>query len=59
LDPRIFFAVGLACTAFAAMLNARYDSTWAAQNYYPTELLTGVGQAIATGRDTASGSEGP
>ena len=29
------------------MLNARYDSTWAAQNFYPTELLTGVGQAFA------------
>src|SRR5580704_13123635 len=47
LDPRILFAVGLACTAFAAVLNARYDSTWAAQNYYSTELLTGVGQAFA------------
>src|ERR1700678_3210686 len=46
-DPRILFAVGLACTAFAAVLNARYDSAWAAQNYYPTELLTGVGQAFA------------
>ncbi len=47
LDPRILFAVGLACTAFAAVLNARYASTWAAQNFYPTELLTGVGQAFA------------
>jgi DHA2 family multidrug resistance protein len=47
LDPRILFAVGLACTAFAAVLNAHYDSTWAAQNFYPTELLTGVGQAFA------------
>ncbi len=46
-DPRILFAAGLACTAFAAVLNARYDSTWAAQNFYPTELLTGVGQAFA------------
>ena len=47
LDPRILFAVGLACMAFSAILNARYDSTWAAQNFYPTELLTGVGQAFA------------
>src|SRR5271163_972507 len=47
LDPRILFAVGLACTAFAAVLNARYDSAWAAQNFYSTELLTGVGQAFA------------
>src|SRR5579864_1613350 len=46
-DPRILLAVGLALTAFAAVLNARYDSTWAAQNFYPTELLTGVGQAFA------------
>ena len=47
LDPRILLAVGLALTGFAAVLNARYDSTWAAQNFYPTELLTGVGQAFA------------
>ena len=47
LDPRILLAAGLALTAFAAVLNARYDSTWAAQNFYPTELLAGVGQAFA------------
>jgi len=47
LDPRILFSVGLACTAFAAVLNAQYESAWAAQNYYRTELLTGVGQAFA------------
>ncbi len=47
LDPRILFACGLACTAFAAALNAQYDSAWAAQNFYRTELLTGVGQAFA------------
>lgn len=47
LDPRIIFAVGLTCTAFSAVLNAHYDSTWAAQNFYRTELLTGVGQAFA------------
>jgi MFS transporter, DHA2 family, multidrug resistance protein len=47
LDPRILFAVGLACTAFSAVLNAHYDSAWAAQNFYRTELLTGVGQAFA------------
>jgi DHA2 family multidrug resistance protein len=46
-DPRILFAVGLTCTAFSAVLNAHYDSTWAAANFYPTELLTGVGQAFA------------
>jgi DHA2 family multidrug resistance protein len=47
LDPRILFAVGLTCTAFAAVLNAHYDSAWAAQNFYRTELLTGVGQAFS------------
>lgn len=46
-DPRILFAVGLTCTAISAVLNARYDSSWAAANSYPTELLTGVGQAFS------------
>jgi MFS transporter, DHA2 family, multidrug resistance protein len=47
VDPRLLMAAGLACTAFAAWLNAQYSSTWAAANFYPTELLTGVGQAFA------------
>jgi MFS transporter, DHA2 family, multidrug resistance protein len=46
-DPRLLFAAGLACTAFAAVLSARYTSAWAAENYYRTELLTGVGQAFS------------
>jgi DHA2 family multidrug resistance protein len=46
-DPRLLFAIGLACTAFAAWLNSQYASTWAAENFYRTELLTGVGQAFA------------
>jgi DHA2 family multidrug resistance protein len=46
-DPRVLFAIGLACTAFAAWLNSQYASTWAAENFYRTELLTGVGQAFA------------
>jgi MFS transporter, DHA2 family, multidrug resistance protein len=46
-DPRLLFAVGLACTAFAAWLNSQYSSAWAAENFYRTELLTGVGQAFA------------
>src|ERR1700751_4046229 len=46
-DSRLLFAIGLACTAFAAWLNSQYSSTWAAQNFYRTELLTGVGQAFA------------
>jgi DHA2 family multidrug resistance protein len=47
LDPRIVFAVGLTCTAFSAVLNAHYTSVWAAENFYRTELLTGVGQAFS------------
>jgi DHA2 family multidrug resistance protein len=46
-DPRLILAAGLVCTAFAAWLNSQYSSTWAAQNFYRTELLTGVGQAFA------------
>ncbi len=47
LDPRLVFAIGLTCTAVAAILSAQYTSAWAAQNYYRTELLTGVGQAFS------------
>jgi len=46
-DPRLLFAIGLACTAFAAWLNSQYSSTWAAENFYRTELFTGIGQAFA------------
>jgi DHA2 family multidrug resistance protein len=46
-DPRILFAIGLASTAFAAWLNSEYSSSWAAENFYRTELLTGLGQAFA------------
>jgi DHA2 family multidrug resistance protein len=47
VDPRLLFAAGLACTAFAAWLCAQYTTAWAAQNFYRTELLVGVGQAFA------------
>ena len=47
LDPRLLMAAGLACTAFAVCLNADYTTTWSAANYYPTELLMGVGQSFA------------
>ena len=46
-DSRLLLAVGLTCTAFAAWLNSQYSSTWAAENFYRTELLTGTGQAFA------------
>jgi DHA2 family multidrug resistance protein len=47
LDPRLLLAVGLTCTAFAAVTSAQYTSTWAAENYYRTELLIGVGQSFS------------
>ena len=47
LDPRVLFATGLACTAFAAWLCSQYTTTWAAENFYRTELLVGMGQAFA------------
>ena len=46
-DPRLLFAAGLACTAFVAWMCAQYTTAWAAQNFYRTELLVGVGQAFA------------
>ena len=47
LDPRIIFAAGLASTAWASWLCSGYTTAWAADNFYRTELLTGVGQAFA------------
>src|SRR6202046_3761900 len=46
-DPRLLFAAGLACTAFADWLCSQYTTVWAAENFYRTELLVGVGQAFA------------
>lgn len=47
LDPRLVLAAGLTCTAFAAVMSAQYTSAWAAENYYRTELLIGVGQSFS------------
>ena len=47
LDPRLLLAAGLTCTAFAVCLNADYTTAWSAANYYRTELLTGIGQAVS------------
>ena len=46
-DPRLLFAAGLGCTAFAAWMCSHYSTAWAAENFYRTELLVGVGQAFA------------
>jgi MFS transporter, DHA2 family, multidrug resistance protein len=47
LDSRLLMALGFACMAFAACLNAELTSAWSAANYYRTELLLGVGQSFA------------
>jgi MFS transporter, DHA2 family, multidrug resistance protein len=46
-DPRLLFATGLACTAFAGWLCSQSTTAWAAENFYRTELLVGVGQSFA------------
>lgn len=47
LDSRLLMAVGFACMALAACLDAEITSVWSAANYYRTELLVGVGQSFA------------
>jgi DHA2 family multidrug resistance protein len=47
VDARFLLASGFVCMAFACYLNADLTSVWSASNYYPTELLMGVGQAFA------------
>jgi DHA2 family multidrug resistance protein len=47
LDSRLLMASGFATMAFASLLNAQYTSAWAAENYFRSELLMGVGQIFA------------
>jgi MFS transporter, DHA2 family, multidrug resistance protein len=47
IDPRLLMAIGFACMAFAACLNASYTGSWAAENYYGSELLMAAGQSFA------------
>jgi DHA2 family multidrug resistance protein len=47
IDSRLLMGIGFACMAFASILNATYTSSWAAENYYSSELLMAVGQSFA------------
>jgi MFS transporter, DHA2 family, multidrug resistance protein len=47
IDSRLLMAIGFTATAFACLLNADFTSAWAAENYFRTELLMGVGQSFA------------
>ena len=46
-DARLLMAVGFTLMAAACILNAQYTLAWSAANFYPTELLTAVGQSFA------------
>jgi len=47
MDSRLLMAFGFATMAFTCLLNADYTSAWAAENYFRSELLMGVGQVFA------------
>jgi MFS transporter, DHA2 family, multidrug resistance protein len=47
IDSRLLMAIGFAAIAFACLLNSTFTSVWSPENYYRTELLTGVGQSFA------------
>ena len=47
IDSRLLMAIGFAAIAFACLLNSSFTSAWSPENYYPTELLMGVGQSFA------------
>jgi len=47
IDSRLLMAFGFATIAFTCLLNANYTSAWAAENYFRSELLMGVGQIFA------------
>lgn len=46
-DARLLMGVGFVCMASGCILNAEYTFAWSAANFYPTELLTAVGQSFA------------
>lgn len=46
-DSRLLMAIGFALVGIGCCLNANLTSAWSAANYYPTELLMGVGQSFA------------
>jgi MFS transporter, DHA2 family, multidrug resistance protein len=47
IDSRLLMAIGFAAIAFACLINSDFTSVWAPENYYRTELLMGIGQALA------------
>jgi MFS transporter, DHA2 family, multidrug resistance protein len=47
IDSRLLMAIGFSAVAFACLINSSFTSAWSPENYYRTELLTGVGQSLA------------
>ena len=47
IDSRLLMAIGFATIAFSCVVNADYTSAWAAQNYFRSEMLMGLGQIFA------------
>jgi MFS transporter, DHA2 family, multidrug resistance protein len=47
IDSRLVMALGFTTIAVACVVNADYTSTWAAENYFRSELLMGAGQVFA------------
>src|SRR5262249_42820219 len=47
LDSRLLMASGFVMMACASLMNASLTSAWAAENYFPSELLMAFGQAFA------------
>jgi DHA2 family multidrug resistance protein len=47
LDSRLLMALGFATIGTVCVVNAGFTSTWAAENYFRTELLMAVGQSFA------------
>jgi MFS transporter, DHA2 family, multidrug resistance protein len=47
IDSRLLMAIGFSAIAFACLINSDFTSAWAAENYYRTELLMGIGQSLA------------
>jgi MFS transporter, DHA2 family, multidrug resistance protein len=47
INSHLLMGIGFTAVAFACLINADFTSAWAAENYYRSELLMGVGQSFA------------
>jgi DHA2 family multidrug resistance protein len=47
IDSHLLMAIGFTAIAFACLIDANFTSAWAAENYFRSELLMGVGQSFA------------